>query len=212
MKTWKSAFLIALVLSLVLAVACGDDDDDRGSPYLDDDADDDADDDDFYHPAFSCSGEVCTDPAVGLMWQNEDTTSYTRWESSIDYCESLDAGDGFGGFHGWRLPTISELRSLIRGCPETVTGGKCNVTDDCLSCGECWGDLCWNCEQFGGPGPEGRYWPEGMEGTTYCYWSSSERTDSESASAWYANFAIGSIDRMDTSGSQGFGTRCVRGL
>ncbi len=213
MNIWKSAILIALVLSLVLAVACGDDDDDnQGSPYLDDDADDDADDDDFYDPAFSCSGEVCTDPAVGLMWQNEDTDRKTGWNESIDYCHDLDMGDGFGGFHGWRLPTISELRSLIRGCPETVTGGECAVADDCLSWGECWDDSCRSCEVFGGPGLEGRYWPEGMEGTTTFHWSASETDYPEDENAWHVVFANGSISRSGKSGAIDCGTRCVRDL
>jgi Protein of unknown function (DUF1566) len=235
------ALVSILALSFALAIACGDDDDDEGAGYYDpdvsdddddddaaydddtgddddDDADDDADDDfdddvdDDDSNEFSCQGDVCIDSASGIMWQNEDRDDRTGWEESKDYCANLDAGEGYGGFKGWRLPTISELRTLIRGCPATEPGGECGVTDDCLDKGACWSELCRSCEPNVGPGPEGRYWPADLEGIAWLYWSSSEQTDSGGDNAWAVGFNCGSVHGLGISGTVNYGTRCVRTL
>ena len=78
-----------------------------------------------------CSREgpfPCYDSSSGLVWSAKapDEMSY---KDAVDYCDNLSVG----GFGGWRLPTISELRTLIQNCPDTITGGECGVTDDCLS-------------------------------------------------------------------------------
>jgi len=101
-----------------------------------------------------CHGDVCTDLTSGLMWQIEDTCEFCYFHEGIDHCKNLKQG----GFDDWRMPTISEARSLIRGCPANEVGGPCTLTDDCLK-EECYNDFCRGCEYTEGPGHKGLYAP-----------------------------------------------------
>lgn len=51
------------------------------------------------------------------------------WPEARIYCEDLEKG----GYADWRLPTISELRTLVKDCESIMTGGACKITDDILS-------------------------------------------------------------------------------
>ena len=53
------------------------------------------------------------DPKSGLTWQNPPSDVRMDLKTATAYCSSLTLDGG----SGWRLPTIGELRSLIRGCP-----------------------------------------------------------------------------------------------
>ena len=60
------------------------------------------------------------DPATGLMWTGQSSLSFRgamNWEDAGTYCSSLT----LGGFSGWRLPTISEMRSEEYLYPVTDT-------------------------------------------------------------------------------------------
>ncbi len=76
--------------------------------------------------------EVWTDPSSGLTWW-ADCAQDVDHPGAVAFCEALDAG----GFGDWRLPTISELRTLFLGCPALETGGECGITDDCLDYALC---------------------------------------------------------------------------
>ncbi|MBP5435531.1 DUF1566 domain-containing protein [bacterium] len=66
------------------------------------------------------------------------------YEEALEYCNNLTDC----GFSDWHLPTIDELRTLIKNCPETETGGSCNVTDNCLSFSDCYSEQeCSSCEE-----------------------------------------------------------------
>ncbi|MFH1436120.1 MAG: DUF1566 domain-containing protein [Pseudomonadota bacterium] len=110
------------------------------------------------------------DPTTGYLWQDPPMTDGLAWDAAISYC----AGLSLAGHDEWKLPTISELRTLIRGCAATEDGGPCGATDACLE-SACSHD-CDECEDGGGPGARGCYWDKALEG--YCgpawwYWSSS---------------------------------------
>ena len=99
--------------------------------------------------------DVWSDPDSGLMWQVwPKYRARLLYYEAIDHCKTLV----YGGYDDWRMPSISELRSLIRGCPGTQTGGGCDVTDSCTS-SECWNDNCGGCSWFQGPADSGMYWP-----------------------------------------------------
>ncbi|MFA6033399.1 MAG: hypothetical protein WC889_10910 [Myxococcota bacterium] len=99
----------------------------------------------------AASGGGWLDKTTGLTWENPMGEHYLDFDAAKSHCSSL--GDG------WRVPTISELRSLVRGCPATATGGTCEVTDSCLGYETCFKDFCNDqCIYRGGPGEGGCYW------------------------------------------------------
>jgi len=175
----------------------GDDEFDDDMDDTDNDAaDDDTDDDDDNKP-LECDLEVCSDPNSGLMWQVEPTGGPMMWSfgdddtsgdnTAISHCPDIS----LGGYSDWRLPTISELRSLIRGCDDTETSGFCFVTDECLE-EACRNDLCNGCSNGGGPAG-GCYWPSQMQGACNWYWSSSA-VFAYDYLAWVVDFYNGYVD------------------
>ncbi len=211
---------LAMVLFLVLAVpfvfaACGGDDDDDGGgksglgescTKTDDcqsglkcvdqecvqdesasDGDDStADGDDSNTDGDSSISGTWTDSSSGLTWQNPPADRSIVWDDAKDYCANLS----LDGHSDWRLPTISELRSLIRGCSNTETGGSCTIQDDgCLS-SDCRRN-CGGCSDSDGPA-DGCHWPDEMEGWCSSYWSSSPVEDGGS-DAWHVGFNGGYV-------------------
>ncbi|MCZ7584710.1 MAG: DUF1566 domain-containing protein [Deltaproteobacteria bacterium] len=195
-----------------VAIDCGcgdgdDDDDDNDDRADDDEHDDDVDgddedDDDDETSDDDISGEVWTDTVSGLMWTIDPAEETMNWAEADAYCN----GSVYGGVDDWRLPTISELRSLIRGCDVTAPGGACGVTDDCLNAGECWSEVCWECVEGTGPA-DGIFWPSELRGPGGWYWSASLVAD-YSGWAWAIPFWGGDIDTYDMS--LDVYVRCVR--
>ena len=155
---------------------------------------------------------TATDPCTGFVWQNPPYDGYKQWGDAKTYCTNNDAG--LSGTN-WRLPNISELRSLIRGCPNTVTGGACGVTDVCPECGVVQSCLSWDpchddcsyCPGSEGPA-NGSYWPDEMEGPNDAgYWSSSPVEDVGDV-AFAVGFSYGYVNSF--SFSSDFHVRCVR--
>ncbi len=153
----------------------------------------------------SCSGatEYCVDgKCEELIWQDPPASNMMHWQQALDYCNNLTQN----GHSDWRLPTISELRSLISGCKATETGGSCTITDTCLSDSSCRDDSCSGCADGGGAA-NGCYWPQGMQGTCSRYWSSSGCTDHIS-NAWHVNFNLGLVNSYSKDNQ--YYVRCVR--
>ena len=187
LKVWLVAGLLILHVFTISFFAC-DQDDDNDDDSTGDDDDDDNNDNDDNDDDNSIDDGVWNDEATNLIWQIESNTREMNWFDALEYCESLSQGDE----NDWRLPTISELRTLIQGCPATVTDGECGVTDECLFPGEeCRNNACWGCITNKGPAG-GCYWPSELKGNCFVYWSSSYSTGISHAK-WAVRFEKGGI-------------------
>jgi hypothetical protein len=150
-------------------------------------------------------GSAWKDTASGLTWQNPSAKDTMTWQEADDYCNNMS----LGGYDDWRLPIINELRSLIRGCAGTITGGSCGITDSCLSSStECWDNSCRGCEDGKGPA-NGCYWPNEMGGNCGGYWSYSTRAGPDGV-AWAIYFNEGYVLDGDKGYPSLYGVRCVR--
>ncbi len=199
----------------------------NGHPDEDDDGDghvyylctfgDDCEDTDVSVLLGECSGvnECCDgcwqrngcwlDPTTGYLWEDPPIGGSRNWDSAVAYCAALSlAGHGAGE---WHLPTISELRKLIRGCPATEDGGYCHVTDSCLTAWDCWENNSCECDPLGGPGADGCYCDPALEGTCSWYWSSSSRAD-YTVDAWTVSFSNADVHFSDKDSARSI--RCVR--
>jgi len=146
-----------------------------------------------------CVQGIWTDTTTGYVWMNPSPSYYMTWQSAVDFCNNLT----FDGKQ-WHLPTISELRTLIRNCPETQTGGACGVIDSCLSYSPCWTSACDGCVS-----KSGCYWDSNLQGTCSWYWSSSSRADN-TGDAWGVGF-YQVILSYNYKTNYGYGSvRCVR--
>lgn len=204
--------ITAIFLQIGIFLSCTDDDDDNDDTTdddagSDDDATDDdvADDDATDDDSGDDDSDTWTDPASGLTWQVVPSSDTMGWDTAKTYCEGLALAGG-----GWHLPTISELRSLLRGCAGTVTGGDCSVTDDCLNY-ECWDAPCYSCAFGDGPN-NGCYGPVELpdECQSTQYWSASPVAD-VNGYAWAVVFNNGLVFSSGSVGDQILGyARCVR--
>ena len=111
------------------------------------------------------------------------------WNSSGEYCAKL----------GGRLPSFSELKTLVKKCPEAPITNSCQVNNECLSL-SCWTEECAGCKW----NPDGKY---SRFKDSNCFWTLSEDTDDENY-AWSINFVNSYIGNMRKS-EKNF-VRCVR--
>ena len=202
----KRFFILSILLLACLVISCNssdDDDDDENDTPADDDSDDDdnATDDDTSDDDDTVS-ETWTDEATGLVWQVDPPQEIMTWENAIAYCEDLD----LSGFADWRMPTISELRSIVRGCPDTFIGGECGVTDECMD-PDCRNNVCIGCDELQGPN-EGCYLPAELKGSCEISESYFSILEYNIDAAWSIAF-----DRANVNGrtfTPGSFVRCVR--
>jgi hypothetical protein len=148
------------------------------------------------------------DPSTSRCWQDPPSSELYEWEYAVTYCDGLD----LGGHDDWWLPSVSELRGLVRGCAGTAAGGDCGVTDDCTDEG-CWDEPCDDWSDLGGPGTGGCHWDAKLSGECDWYWSSSTQTSDtipmEASPAWGISFSGGYIYYSDKTSLHY--VRCVRG-
>jgi hypothetical protein len=108
----------------------------------------------------------------------------------------------------WRLPTIDELRTLVRGCSATEPDGACPVTTSCLDA-SCYVDACYGCKENGGPGSEGSWRVSELHGDYMTSWTSSELPDVPDR-AWTVGFGGGHVLPYPKLRGD-LNVRCVRG-
>lgn len=143
-----------------------------------------------------CDGGLL-DLTSGLCWQNPAPDMEHDWTSAEVYCKNLSLGGHSPG--SWHLPTVGELRSLIRGCTETAKRGSCGFTDSCLSERCQPRGYCLGCEYGKGPGTgsggSGTFWPVGFRGQVGGFWSSSSPSSElgGSSRAFIVDFDVGSV-------------------
>ncbi|MCP4537541.1 MAG: DUF1566 domain-containing protein, partial [Chloroflexi bacterium] len=143
-------------------------------------------------------------------------TGTMNWNDAVDYCPGTLGS-------GWRLPTISELRTLVRSGSDTecnvlewdmewtsVPSGYCGVWDNCLSYSSCYESSECNpsaCGPLEGPGTGGCYWDAALSGTCSVYWSASEHADN-TGGAWTVHFGL--VGVITPYKSHNLDVRCVR--
>lgn len=138
------------------------------------------------------------DPESGMEWSTESNAMI--WKDAVDYCDNLTEG----GYSDWRLPSISEARTLIQLCRGTRTGDRCGVTDSCLS-PDCLDYNCDLCE----PQSDGFYSKMDNDHTNWnLLWSASEVSGS-AILAWGIELYTGSVAEK-VKNEYGV-VRCARG-
>lgn len=138
----------------------------------------------------------------------EGTSSWVRLEGGHTLAEARSACDGgtFGQRSDWRLPSIDELRGLIRHCPGTEAGGACRVAGSCAG-PECLGDACFGCEFIRGV-RRGCYWPDSFGPHCDWVWSGTGVKDRPDF-VWYVDYPYGYV--LPISADYQMTTLCVRG-
>ncbi len=162
-------------------------------------------DSDIENPLPECSassGTPCYDSASGLTWSAKASGTMT-WSNAKSYCSNYSES----GLNSWRLPTISELRTLIQDCPGTQVppsgSNICGVRDESnFTCLEqnCWTSIgCASCTSDSSGG-------HSKFSDIEFFWSSSSVYDKYYA--WSVDFSYGNVYISDKS--HGINIRCVR--
>ncbi len=164
------------------------------------------------------------DEDTNLSWQDPQKDAYAEDNGGVNsfdairYCEDIV----MQGHDDWRLPNIDELRTIIRGAPNSEAGGKCAVTEgarlagasvrDIMTCG---GQL----KPFQCTGTGNCCWHEALTGTCNTvdpastthyleYWSSTPAVDDPDNWIGFVFFDTGTVG---FNHALSFGeVRCVR--
>ncbi len=147
------------------------------------------------------------DSNSNLCWQSRPWETMAGYQEGCDYCNNLT----LGGREDWKAPTITQLRTLIRDCPVTETGGACAVKVG-SSFSDDWTSDCMGCNPNEGPSDEGWYWDPGLaplpvDAANFTYqrfWSTSQLSSIE---AWTVHFGTAEVNY--TSSADNIYTRCV---
>jgi len=146
-----------------------------------------------------------TDPASKLTWQIPAVVPSMAWKDASQYCRKLT----LGGHQDWRLPTVLELRTLIRGCPATHSDGSCNIGEGGCLGSNCSAATCVGCGEAAGP-VDGCYQPDELGGQCGWCWTSTS-AEGKGGLAWGVNFKRAQMFRDDPVKGRCH-VRCVFGV
>ncbi len=161
----------------------------------------------------ACTGDCLlrpywVDPATNLKWEHPARFALPSkkgsWAAAYAYCDALTVGGVAPG--AWRMPSIDELRTLVRNRAAVQPGGSCKVCSACAA--PCVASTCdTGCN--GGAGSSSCLFapPElGSDCTNpFDQWSSTE-VSNHPGSHWSLTFYSASLYTVATEG----GVRCVR--
>ena len=123
---------------------------------------------------------------IGQLYWSERSEKRMKFPEAEKYCKYLDPNDK------WRLPTIDELRTVIKGCPKTESKGKCKIND--------WNTYDCSCSA-------GSNYSKFSDKENKQLWS---RTKNTKGSCWLVDFGTGSISDLIKSFSNDAYVRCVK--
>lgn len=136
---------------------------------------------------------TCIEPELVEKWSKR-AADRMNWQDAVNYCEDLEES----GKSNWRLPLISEMRSLVQNCPKNEIGGDCGLTDhfdrkeDVESCNGC---------ELVNENEYSKFWERGR------FWSSKRSSQNEDF-VWNLNFYWSSFNVTDKENL--LSVRCVR--
>ena len=152
-----------------------------------------------------CSTEDFTPCIDGNLIWSARSEDKMNWQNADNYCKDLNTKK-YGGFTGWRMPNISELRTLVLNCSFTEPNGSCNINTSCLYMYEetCDNEACTDCEyDETNPGKHSKF------GDSAGLWSSSTASDnSDYAAKIY--FYSGNVGFTEKEDYNHYYVRCVR--
>jgi hypothetical protein len=176
------------------------------------------------------AGQTCTDLQNGLMWPTNvaESTGRSPYALAQAFCNRMTRG----GHNDWRLPTLDELRTLVRGCPESAPDGACGVSDSCaeITCGgapcvQCANTCtagtcsfeqgaCAGCDHGGGPNYDGCYLPDDLDWGCQQFWTSNVAAGSTAVNGayWGIDFKSGSVVALTNNLPGPARATCVRNI
>ncbi len=168
------------------------------------------------------TGDICEngwlDKDNNLCWEMPFRNNRINADRGPDRCGELG--------EGWRVPTIEQLRKLIRDCPSSeyktsYIDGECKINDFST-----WQDStlnCGGCEEGRGPADNGCYSDPTIEDgdfscidvdirSTTVFWSSSAFLDGGDNVVWVVDFATAEVDHRTALSTALYNLRCVKTL
>ncbi|MBP5406944.1 DUF1566 domain-containing protein [bacterium] len=133
--------------------------------------------------------------ANGLEWQAGQVERIEGWGNAAPHCENLE----YAGHDDWRLPNITELKSLVTGCAKT---NECPVTAEAPEYPGNYSTVCKTCSS-------GNYMPQEVgQQIEFPYWTSTN-DPSKTNRVWAINFMTGAV--FYSYNTANHYARCVRG-